>query len=153
MSSRRRAAAVSAVLAPLIVLPLAGPATTAGAAGGPLAASIAVDWQRTAARTIYTERNTPVPVGTLYLAFTSLAVHDAASQAQRHGTHAAAAAVAQAAHDVLIEYLPLSADALDADLDTSLDMVPDGKKEDCGPRDRRRRRCRDDRVSGGRRAG
>ena len=91
-----------------------------------------MDWQRTAARTIYNERNTPVPVGTLYLAFTSLAVHDAAGQAQRYGTHAAAAAVAQAAHDVLVEYFPLSADALDADLDASLDMVPDGKKEDAG---------------------
>ena len=91
-----------------------------------------MDWQRTAARTIYTERNTPVPVGTLYLAFTSLAVHDAARKAQRKGTHAAAAAVAQAAHDVLDHYLSASGDALDADLDTSLALIPDGAKEDAG---------------------
>jgi hypothetical protein len=133
MSTRRRAAAAAALLAPLLLIPLSGPAATARTApGGPLAASIAVDWQRTAARTIYTERNTPVPVGTLYLAFTSLAVHDAAREAQRQGTHAAAAAVAQAAHDVLRHYLSASGDALDADLATSLDMIPDGKKEDAG---------------------
>ena len=42
----------------------------------------------------------------MYLAFTSLAVHDAASEAQRRGRVAATAAVATAAHDVLWEYFP-----------------------------------------------
>ena len=124
--------AAAALLTPLLVAPLAGPAATAAPSAAPLASSIAVDWQRTAARTIYVERGTPVPVAALYMSFTSLAVHDAATEAQRHGTHAAAAAVAVAAHDVLLEYFPLSAAGLDADLVTSLAMVPDGKKEEAG---------------------
>lgn len=136
MSTRRRvlAAAVPALLTPLLVVPLAGPAATAGAhpRGGSLASSIAVDWQRTAARTIYVERGTAPPLGGIYLAFTSLAVHDAAGRAQRHGHRTVAAAVATAAHDVLREYFPASGAALDADLATSLAMVPDGRKEAAG---------------------
>jgi hypothetical protein len=127
-------ATATVLLAPLLVVPLAS--STAAADGSatprPLASSIAVSWQRTAIRTIYTEGTKAPPEGALYLAFTSLAVHDAASEAQKHGTHAAAAAVATAAHDVLIEYFPTSGAALDADLTASLAMVPDGKKEDAG---------------------
>jgi hypothetical protein len=136
MPTRRRLLASVALLAPLLAVPLVGHASTAGAAstGGSLASSIAVDWQRTAVRTVYVERGTPAPLGGLYLSFTSLAVHDAAQQAQRRGNRAAAAAVAQAAHDVLLEYFPLSRTGLDADLVTSLAMVPDGAKEDAGVR-------------------
>jgi hypothetical protein len=126
--------ASAALLTPLLAVPLVGPAGTAGAASSdlPLASSIAVDWQRTAVRTVYVEGATAPPLGGLYLSFTSLAVHDAAKEGQRRGTHAAAAAVAQAAHDVLLEYFPLSASGLDADLAASLAMVPDGVKEDAG---------------------
>ena len=136
MPSRRRvvAASAAALLTPLLVLPLAGPTATAASATAPLASSIAVDWQRTAARTIYVERGTAPPLGALYLSFTSLAVHDAARTAQRHGTHTAAAAVAVAAHDVLREYFPLSGGNLDADLAASLAMVPNGTKEAAGVR-------------------
>ena len=128
------AATASVLLAPLLVVPLAG---SAGAAGGPptprpLASSIAVSWQRTAIRTIYTEGLSAPPAGAMYLAFTSLAVHDAAVEAQRHGTQAAAAAVATAAHDVLRQYFPASGAALDADLAASLAMVPDGRKKAAG---------------------
>ena len=131
MPSRRRriAGAASVLLAPLLVVPLTAPAASAE---GPLASSIAVDWQRTAARVIYVERGTAPPLGALYLSFVSLAVHDAAGEAQKQGTHAAAAAVATAAHDVLREYFPLSGATLDADLAASLAMVPDGKKQDAG---------------------
>lgn len=128
------AATASVLLAPLLVGPLAG---SAAATGGPptprpLASSIAVSWQRTAIRTIYTEGLSAPPAGALYLAFTSLAVHDAAVEAQRHGTQAAAAAVATAAHDVLRQYFPASGAALDADLSASLAMVPDGRKKAAG---------------------
>ena len=109
-----------------------GPTAVAAPAAGSLAAAVAVGWQRTAARTIFVERGNPPPLGGLYLAFTSLAVHDAAQQAQRHGTHAAAAAVARAAHDVLLEYFPLSRPALDADLVASLAMVPESARKDTG---------------------
>jgi hypothetical protein len=137
MPTRRRVAAVAAtLLAPVLTVGLTGPAAVAETAvgTGPLAAATAVAWQRTAVRTIYTERATPIPAGTLYLAFTSLAVHDAAVRAQRHGSHTATAAVAVAAHDVLLEYFPLSAANLDADLAASLAMVPDGATERRGAR-------------------
>ena len=142
-------ATASVLLAPLLVVPLASSAAGAAAppTTGPLASSIAVAWQRVAIRTIYADATKAPPEGALYLAFTSLAVHEAAREAQKRGTHAAAAAVATAAHDVLIEYFPGSSVALNADLDASLAMVPDGKKEDAG--DGHRGRCcgRHDRVA------
>ena len=54
---------------------------------GPLASSVAVEWQQTAIRTIFAETvPTPAPpVGAMYLSFMSLAVHDAAHKAQRIG--------------------------------------------------------------------
>jgi hypothetical protein len=118
-------------VAPLLVVPLAGSAAAPGgpATPRPLASSIAVSWQRTAIDTIYTKGLKAPPEGALYLAFTSLAVHEAAREAQKHGTHAAAAAVATAAHDVLAHYFPTN---LDAALGASLDMVPDGTKKDAG---------------------
>jgi hypothetical protein len=138
MSSPRStlAARASVLLAPLLAIPLAGSAAVAVAppATGGTAASVAVSWQRIAVRTIYTQGGQAPPSGALYLAFTSLAVHDAAVRAQRHGTHAATAAVATAAHHVLREYFPASGDALDADLASSLASVPDGRKEDAGVR-------------------
>ena len=129
------AAAASVLLAPLLAVPLAGPAVAHGGGSSEardLASSTAVSWQRTAIRTIYTEGAKRTPDGALYLAFTSLAVHDAAVKAQRRGAQVAAAAVATAAHDVLLEYFPASAAALAADLAASLMPVPDGRKEALG---------------------
>jgi hypothetical protein len=136
MPSRRRTVSGSALLAVLIAVPLVGPTAPVGAhpGRGALASATAVDWQRTAIRTAFTERGSAPPLGALYLAFTSLAVHDAASKAKRYGSHAAAAAVAVAAHDVLEEYFPDSGAGLDADLVTSLARVPDGWKQDVGTR-------------------
>jgi hypothetical protein len=68
----------------------------------------------------------------MYLTFTSLAVHQAASEAQRRGRVAATAAVATAAHDVLYEYFPASRANLDADLAATMARVPDGTKADAG---------------------
>ena len=98
------------------------------------ATEAAVQWQRIAVRTIWTE-TVPLPappVGSMYLAFTSLAVHQAASEAQRRGRVAATAAVATAAHDVLWEYFPASRTNLDADLAATMARVPDGVKADAG---------------------
>jgi hypothetical protein len=135
-SPRKRAAlAVSALLAaPLAVVATTAPPATAG--DGPLASSIAMSWQKTALKVMSVD-TTPAPgppVMAMYLSFTSLAVYDAAREAQKHGTHAAAAAVATAAHDVLWEYFTSTAarNRIDAELDASLDAVPDGKKEDAG---------------------
>jgi hypothetical protein len=128
------------VLAATAALSLA--ATTVGAAPTPAqpppgdietGAAMAVAWQRIAVRTIYTEGLQAPPVGGLYLAFTSLAVHDAARAA--HGSNnRSRAAVASAAHDVLAEYFPLSSAALAADLTSSLAAIPDGPAESRGVR-------------------
>lgn len=96
------------------------------------AAEAAVAWQRIAIRTVYTEAALAPPAGGLYLAFTSLAVYDAARHGQKHGRVAATVAVATAAHDVLYEYFPSSRPALDADLAAMLATLPEGKKADAG---------------------
>lgn len=80
---------------------------------------VLLDWETTSIRTIYTENAKPVPVGALYLGFTSLAMGDAVRHTHS-GPAADAAAAAVAAHDVLAEYFPGSSNALDADLATSL---------------------------------
>jgi hypothetical protein len=91
-------------------------------------ASIALDWQRTALRTVFTDVPTPIPASTLYLGFTSLAVDDAVSAARGESASASAAAAA-AAHDVLVAYFPAATTKLDADLATSLSTIPDGRTE------------------------
>jgi hypothetical protein len=101
------------------------------------AASVAVNWQRIALRTIYTEGMTPPPIGTLYLAFTSLTVDDAVQTTLRRGG-SARAAVATAAHDVLAEYYPTSAANLANDLASTLSSIPDGHAEAKGKRIGRR---------------
>jgi hypothetical protein len=86
--------------------------------------SVVRDWERTAMATIYPAVDpTPIPIGVVYLGFTSLAMYDAAQAAERvHGS--APAAVAVAAHDVLAAYFPAAAPALDAALAASLDDLP-----------------------------
>lgn len=127
--------------ATVLVAPLMTPLATAHArvGAGPAndhirAAEAAVEWQRIAVRTIWTETvpSPAPPVGSMYLAFTSLAVHDAAQEAHRRGRVAATAAVATAAHDVLHEYFPGSRAALDAELAAMMARVPDGAKADAG---------------------
>jgi hypothetical protein len=93
-------------------------------------ASIALDWQRTALRTMFVEPATPfpIPASPLYLGFSSLAVDDAVGTALGKGASASAAA-AVAAHDVLVAYFPASTTNLDADLTKSLAAVPNGRAE------------------------
>ena len=138
MQARRT---LTLLAATILVAPLMTPLATAHArpGAGPAndhikAAEAAVQWQRIAVRTIWSETvPTPAPpVGSMYLAFTSLAVYDAAQEAQRRGRVAATAAVATAAHDVLHEYFPASRAALDADLAAMMARVPDGAKADAG---------------------
>ena len=98
------------------------------------AVATAVAWQRIAVRTIFTEALTPPAAGGLYMAFTSRAVADAAKGVLRRGG-SARAAVATAAHDVLVEYFATTSTAnLDADLANTLAAVPDGPAESKGIR-------------------
>ena len=86
------------------------------------------DWERIAISTIFGPPDlpvrTPIPVGVLYMGFTSLAMYRAAEAADRqHGSPVAA--IARAAHDVLAEYVPTQVDLAGAPAD-SLAGVPDG---------------------------
>lgn len=92
--------------------------------------SVALDWQRIALRTMFTDSQppTPVPASPLYLGFTSLAVDDAVGTAIGKSASASAAA-AVAAHDVLVTYFRASTANLDTDLAKSLSAVPNGRAE------------------------
>lgn len=124
-----------AVVAALALTGTLGAPATAHPGNG-TDAGVVVDWNRIAIRTVYTEGATPVPAGPLYLGFSSLAVHDAVTTATDHrgghGRVSVVAAAAVAAHDVLVEYFPASAEALGADLTRWLDGVKDGPAEDRG---------------------
>jgi hypothetical protein len=81
---------------------------------------VVLDWERITFRTVYTDTPTPVPVGVPVLGFVALAVHRAATRSAQVGAGSEAAAVATAAHDVLVHYFPASAAQLGSDLATSL---------------------------------
>lgn len=130
-STRLTSLATVALLAGVAAVTAAAP-PVAGAAqrhacrattGGAAAPAVLLSWQTTAIRTIYTENAQPVPVGALYLGFTSLAVLDAVRHAPQ-GPAPQARAAAVAAHDVLAASFPASQGALDADLATTLGTLP-----------------------------
>lgn len=96
-------------------------------AGEPEPADVALAWQRTALSTVPFS-----PAKALFLSFTSRAVDRAVGTSLRMRNSSETAAVAQAAHDVLLEYFPGAAATLDAKLAESLAGVPDGAAEDRG---------------------
>lgn len=114
---------------------LAGAATAALApdvlSSGALGASgsssddpqVVLDWERITFRTVYTDTATPVPVGIPVLGFVALAVHHAATRSAHVGASSERAAVATAAHDVLVHYYPGQAGPLAADLGASLSGI------------------------------
>lgn len=108
-------------------------------------ATVITDWNTIAARTIFAENATPIPVSGLYFGFASLAVYDAVVAIeggyqpylrQPRADHRASveAAAATAAHDVLAHYFPASAASLAGDLTTSLAAIPDGRRKSAGER-------------------
>lgn len=131
----RRNVALAAIIAaavPLSPIGSTATATTVTVQTQSSRSQVILDWERTAIRTIYTEGLSPVPVGVLYLGFTSLAMDDAVQRAHRRGHTSGVAAAAVAAHDVLLAYFPASQANLDADLATSLATVHDGKAKTRG---------------------
>ena len=95
-----------------------------------------LDWQLISFRTVYAEQvpATPVPVGVPTLAFTSLAMYRAAQRSGELGGSSEAAAVAQAAHDVLAFYFPASKARLDVDLATTFGAIGAGHTRTKGSR-------------------
>jgi hypothetical protein len=81
---------------------------------------VVLDWERSAFRTVYTDTATPVPVGAPVLGFVSTALHLAATRSAHVVSSSQTAAVATAAHDVLVHYYPVQAPLLAADLAASL---------------------------------
>ena len=125
--------ATAALAAPLASTAAAAPP---GAVGHEHPSQVVLDWQRTAIRTIYgpvgATPRTPIPVGMVYLGLTSQAVWEAVQDSTHAPRSSEAAAVATAAHDVLLAYFPASAPDLSAELDSSLTSVPDGPAETRG---------------------
>lgn len=108
-------------------LAVAAPGSPPATAAEPESAEIALAWQETALATVpFT------PAQALFLSFTSTAVDRAARRSLKRAESSEAAAVAQAAHDVLLEYFPAAAAGLDAKLAESLAAIPDGTAEDRG---------------------
>jgi hypothetical protein len=96
----------------------------------PESPAIALTWQSIAYTTVYPAK--AVPVGTVFLAYTSRAVHQAARASLNTTGSSETAAVAQAAHDVLAHYFPTAQGTLDTKLAESLALVPDGAAQDLG---------------------
>ena len=112
-------AAVAAGLAAVAV-----PGAPAAVAEEPESAEIALEWQGVALATVpFT------PAQGLYLSFTSTAVDRAVHKSLKRADSSESAAVARAAHDVLVEYFPTASGGLDAKLADSLAGVLDGPAE------------------------
>nr|WP_300047835.1 vanadium-dependent haloperoxidase [uncultured Nocardioides sp.] len=137
---RSRAVLVAAALLAASTL-ASSPAASDGSGGkhrhphhdppdSPDSGRVVLDWERTAFAAIYPA--TPIPVGVPLLGYTSIAMHDAVRHSASRSDSSETAAVATAAHDVLVHYVPAASAALDAQLTTSLSTVPDGPAEDRG---------------------
>ena len=121
-----------------------GLVTAAAAASGPSSESpqVVLDWERIVFRTVYTDTATPIPVGVPVLGFVSGALHRAAVRSAHVGSSSETAAVATAAHDVLVHYYPGQATQLAADLAASLDgLSPAARSKGARPSYSRAHRC------------
>jgi hypothetical protein len=115
---------------------LAAPASQADPA-------VITTWNSIAARTIFTENATPIPVSGLYFGFVSIAVYDAVvtieggyrpylDQPPVDAEASTEAAAATAAYRVLTNYFPASAQNLATDYAGSLSNISDGVAKSLG---------------------
>ena len=121
---RRHLTGLTAAAAAAAAVAVAAPGTPGAVAAEPESAEIALAWQGTALATVPFS-----PAQALYLSFTSTAVDRAVRKSLQRANSSETAAVAQAAHDVLVEYFPAAYRTLDAMLADSLAGVPDGPAE------------------------
>jgi len=130
MNANRRLCAMTTTLvltAPVVAF-TATPASGAAPAGPPgsgagESAQVVLDWERISLQTVYPA--TPIPTGVPALGFTSVAMHQAVTKSMDMDDSSETAAVARAAHDVLVHYFPTSSDTLDDHLADSLAAVLD----------------------------
>jgi len=100
---------------------------------------VVLDWEQVTFDTVYgpfgtTPPLTPIPLGAPVLGFVSLTMYDAACRSAHLGSSSESAAVAQAAHDVLLNYYPAQASGLQTALDKSLDAIGPGHARSKGVR-------------------
>ena len=126
---RRRAlaTALSVLLVGFALSPGGAPARSAGPAAPPEPATVVTGWEQILLDTVYGQAapKTLIPLGVPLLGYTSVAMYDGVKRAARTGG-SQSAAVAQAAHDVLVTYFPADKVALDDALGASLAAIPDG---------------------------
>lgn len=127
MTIRRHRAGITTTALAAALAAVTALGTPAVVAEEPESAEIALSWQRAALTTVPFS-----PAQALYLSFTSTAVDRAVRRSLQRANSSETAAVAQAAHDVLVEYFPAASDTLDAKLADSLTGVPDGPAETRG---------------------
>lgn len=130
--------AVVALLTPVLAQPSAG-----AQASSPTSPAAVLAWNGIAQRATLQVAGQAPPHALLTIAFVQAAVYDAVvaitGRYQPYQVRLAQlpnasidAAVAAAAHDVLVHYLPAQQAALDADYAAALAAVPDGAEKDAG---------------------
>lgn len=102
-----------------------------------------INWNQIAQRTAIQVAKMYISQSEIYISYEQAAVYDAVVSIQGHyqpyalklkrrPTASVDAAVAAAAHDVLVHYFPAQKAALDADYSTSLAAIPDGPRKTAG---------------------
>ena len=102
-----------------------------------------INWNQIAQRTTIQVAKMYISQSEIYISYVQAAVYDAVVSIQGHyqpydlklkrrPTASVDAAVAAAAHDVLVHYFPAQKAALDADYSTSLAAIPDGRRKTDG---------------------
>jgi len=102
-----------------------------------------INWNQIAQRTAIQVAKMYISQSEIYISYVQAAVYDAVVSIQGHyqpydlklkrrPTASVDAAVAAAAHDVLVHYFPAQKAALDADYSTSLAAIPDGPRKTAG---------------------
>jgi hypothetical protein len=97
---------------------------------------VVLNWERISFRTLYVDSvpATPIPVGVPVLGFVSVAMHHAAKRSAHLSTSSESAAVARAAHDVLVHYYPSLKEKLDGELATTFGAIGAGPARSKGSR-------------------
>ena len=130
-------------MAALLVMPTFASYAPRASAAGPSEAAEVINWNKIARRVIVTEAKLSPGHSFVYMSYVQAAVYDAVVSIEggyepyslhlgRQPGASARAAVATAAHDVLVHYFPAQKTALDADYATALAAIPNPIPKDRG---------------------
>lgn len=132
---------LAALLIAVLAVTIASPAAPARAA--PAGPQSVIAWNAIMIRTVITNGQQSPPASSVYGAYAQAAVYNAVvaieggyepykSDLARNPTASVDAAVATAAHDVLVHFFPAQQAALDSDYATSLAAISNGASKDAG---------------------